>query len=144
MATDLLARKVSIGFPGGNITATRGLLEAVFGEALVQQQAGEPRQVSRKGHTRVRVIGGPATGVSASTANFGPGGGARDLNTMGGEAIQVLYEGDWWTMRLNGSHRAFNEFLGSAQYQAGKLVMWRSEKGTTYGPFTSETEIIGA
>ncbi len=141
MAIDLLARKISMGFPGGSLTATRGLLQALFGEDLVQaSQVGESN-VSRLGHTRTRVIGGPSTGVASSSFVRKQYGAARANGGSGGEAVQMLYQGDWWTVRLSGSHQALNDWLGSSLWQSGNVVMWRSEKGTTYGPFTSATSL---
>jgi len=141
MATDLLARKLSMGFPGGSLTATRGLLQALFGQDLVlASQVGEAN-VSRQGHTRIRVIGGSSTGVASSSFVRKKYGAARSNGGSGGEPIQMLYQGDWWTVRLSGSHQALNSWLGSSLWQSGNIVMWRSEKGTTYGPFTSATSV---
>lgn len=137
MASDPLARKISIGFPGGSLTATRGLLEALFGENLVNADQYGTATVSVDGHSRTRVIGGPSTAVGAHTYTKKKfptgqrGGGA------GGESIQFLYQGDWWTARLSGSHQALNDWLSTSPGASTQALQWRSEKGTPYGPFQS-------
>jgi hypothetical protein len=62
---DPKARKISIGFPGGSLTATRGLLEALFGTNLVNSSQYGEETVSVQGHSRTRVIGGASTPVAA-------------------------------------------------------------------------------
>jgi len=141
MATDLLARKITMGFPGGSLTATRGLLQGVFGEDLVKASQYAEFNVNRNGHTRTRVIGGNSTSVASANYVKKRFGSGRSNGGSGGEAIQFMIDGDWWTVRLSGSHQALNSWLGSSLWQSGNIVLWRSEKGTTYGPFTSATEI---
>lgn len=137
MAIDPLARKISIGFPGGSLTATRGLLQALFGEQLVNASQYGTANISVSGHSRTRVIGGAATPVAAHnyTKKKYPtgarGGGAA------GEPIQFLYGGDWWTARLTGSHQDLNDWLASSPGASTQALQWRSEKGTPYGPFQS-------
>jgi hypothetical protein len=141
MAQDLLATKVSIGFTGGTITATRGLLEAVFGDNFVKDAAEMEKTVTRRAHTRRRVIGGPTSGVAGAQYTQPVGGTRSSGSALGGEAVRVLVDDKWWIMRLSGSHKAFNELLGSGLYQGGKVVFWKSEAGRTYGPYTSATTL---
>lgn len=135
MAVDPKARKLSIGFPGGSLTATRGLLEALFGVTLVNASQYGQSNISVQGHSRTRVIGGASTPVAAHNyvAKKYPtgqrGGGAA------GEPIQLLYGGDWWTARLTGSHQALNDWLSTSPGSGTQALQWRSEKGTPYGPF---------
>lgn len=137
MAMDPLARKISIGFPGGSLTATRGLLQALFGANLVDASQYGEATISVNGHSRTRVIGGASTPVAAHNyvAKKFPtgqrGGGS------GGEAIQFLYGGDWWTARLSGSHQDLNDWLSTSPGSSTAALQWRSEKGTPYGPFQS-------
>lgn len=134
---DPKARKISIGFPGGSLTATRGLLEALFGTNLVNASQYGEATVSVQGHSRTRVIGGASTPVAAHNyvATKFPtgqrGGGS------GGEPIQFLVGGDWWTARLSGSHQALNNWLSDSPGSSTTALQWRSEKGTPYGPFQS-------
>lgn len=135
---DLKARKVTIPFNGGSVTGTIGLLEAVFGEQLVADQQGKLTAVARRAHSRRRVIGGPSESVAAASYNLTSYGARGNGPASGGEPIQVFYAGDWWTMRLTGSHTAFDGFLKQGGFAGGKVVLWRSEKGTKYGPYQSQ------
>jgi len=134
---DPKAREISIGFPGGSLTATRGLLEALFGTNLVNSSQYGEETVSVQGHSRTRVIGGASTPVAAHSyvAKKYPtgqrGGGS------GGESVQFLVGGDWWTARLSGSHQALNDWLSDSPGSSTSALQWRSEKGTPYGPFQS-------
>lgn len=136
MALDTQARKVALNFPGGSLTATRGLLEAIWGPNLTG--AGESvttSTISVSGHSRVRVIG--QAGVSVAASNYvrkkyptAVNGGAA-----GGEAIALLVGGRYWTARLSGSHQDFADFLVGTSFFQNAPLFWRSEKGTQYGPF---------
>jgi len=136
MALDPKARKVALNFPGGSLTATRGLLEATFGADLTGAGGTSVNStVSVSGHSRTRVIGGSSTNVASSSyvrKKFptNVNGGAA-----GGEAIALLVGGRYWTGRLSGSHQAFATFLKGASFFNNHTLFWRSEKGTQYGPF---------
>jgi hypothetical protein len=135
MAVDSNARFMTIGFPGGSLTAKRGVLVSLFGPDLINTSALATRTVSRKAHSRVRVIGGPSTSVDATsfTAQRFPSAGTSPNAT--GESIRLLIDGDWWTARLSGSHQSFNKWLKDSTWGSGKAAMWRSQKGKPYGPF---------
>lgn len=142
MAVDQNARRISVGFPGGSLSASRGLLTALFGPGLVNANQSGTESVSVKSHSRVRVIGGPATSVSATNYNRVKYPSGRSNGGAGGEAIRLFVAGDWWTARLTGSHQDFNNWLESSTWASGATAMWRSEKGTTYGPFTPPAPIV--
>jgi len=141
MALDPLARKISIGFPGGSLTATRGLLEALFGADLVKAAQYGEATVSVQGHSRTRVIGGASTPVAAHDYKAKKYPTGQRGGGSGGEAIQFLMDGDWWTARLAGSHQALNGWLNTKPGSSSKTLLWRSEKGTPYGPFQSGPEL---
>jgi hypothetical protein len=136
MALDPKARKVALNFPGGSLTATRGLLEAIYGPDLTGAGGTSvPVTVSVSGHSRTRVIGGPSTSVAGS--NYVRNKFPTNVNggAAGGEAIALLVGGRYWTARLSGSHQAFAGFLQGASFFQNAPLFWRSEKGTQYGPF---------
>ena len=138
MTLDTKARKVALNFPGGTLTATQGLLEAIWGPNLTG--AGSQittANVSVSGHSRVRVIGGPAKTISANTYTRKKYPTAVNGGAAGGEAIALLVSGKWWTARLSGSHQAFCDFLTGSSFTMSGALVWRSEKGTAYGPFGS-------
>ncbi len=136
MTLDTQARQVALNFPGGSLTATKGLLEAVFGPDLTG--AGESvttSTVSVSGHSRVRVIGGPATSVGSYNYARKKYPSSVAGGAAGGEAIALLVNGSYWTARLTGSHQAFADFLTGASFFLSGALFWRSERGTQYGPF---------
>lgn len=136
MAVDPNARKISLPFPGGSLTATRGLLVALFGQDLVNAGLSGTASVSVKSHSRQRVIGGPSTSVSATSYTRKKFPAASSNGGSGGEPIALLVNGDWWTARLTGSHQDFNSWLEDSTWGSGQNALWRSEKGTKYGPFS--------
>ena len=142
MAVDAKARRVSVGFPGGAISGTRGLLEAAFGAGLVAAEQSGSQTVAVKGHLRTRVIGQLPKVIAPNAYTLKKFPSGRSNGGAGGEAIQLLVDGDWWTARLTGSHQDFNDWLSGATWSSGKTIMWRSEKGTTYGPFKATTTPI--
>jgi hypothetical protein len=138
MTLDPLARKLAMNFPGGTLTASLGLLRAIWGPDLGGQAAAPAVvSVSVSGHTRQRVIGGPTKTISANTYSRKKYPVGSSAGAAGGEAIALQVNGKWWTARLSGSHQAFCDFLvGSTFYQNAPLF-WRSERGSSYGPFGS-------
>jgi hypothetical protein len=135
MAFDPKARKMSVGFPGGSLTATVGLLEALFGTELVSPEEPSTAQVSVDSHTRVRVIGGPATAVAGHTYDRKKYPTGQFNGGSGGEAIRFQLNGSDWTARLSGSHQDFNDWLVTKPGNGTAPIYWRSEKGVPYGPF---------
>ena len=131
-----------MGFPGGSLSASRGLLVALFGPELVNASQTGTASVSVQGHSRTRVIGGPSISVSATSYNRKKFPSARSNGGAGGEAIRMLVAGDWWTARLTGSHQDFNAWLEGSNWGSGNTALWRSEKGSKYGPFTPTTPVL--
>lgn len=138
MATDPRARKMTLTFPNGSLTASRGLLEDVFGPALVNSEIGEARTVQRDSHTRSDYPGGPRTAVRGSTFNLKRYGKPNAAGNSGGEPILLYVNGDPFTARLSGSHQAFCDFLQNGTWQSGNDAYWKSQHGTPYGPFHGE------
>lgn len=115
-----------------------GNAKSLFGPDFDQLTgAGIPTTVSVSAHSRVRVIGLPATQVSAHTYTYiqwptSDAGGAR-----GGKVILLDWEGSegTWTGRVTGSMAALGTFLNE---NTDKAVVFRTEAGTKYGPFNNE------
>jgi hypothetical protein len=138
MALDTKARKVAMNYPGGTLTASMGLLEAIFGPNLTGAgDAVTTSTVSVGGHTRVRVIGGPGKTVSGYNYARKKYPIAVNGGAAGGEPIALLVNGKYWTARLSGSHQGFADFLKGASFYLSSPLFWRSERGTQYGPFGS-------
>jgi hypothetical protein len=142
MAIDPNSRRITIGFPGGYLSGTKGLLTALFGAELVNASMTGTGTVSRKAHGRVRVIGGSSTNVAATTFGVKKFPSGRSNGGAGGEAIKLFVNGDWWTARLGGSHQDFNDWLQDANWSSNNTALWKSERGTTYGPFTPTQPLV--
>jgi hypothetical protein len=137
VARDPLAVRSSINFPGGSITAPQGTLQAIFGTETPTLQFNETKTVQRDQHPRVRVIGGPTTQVRA-TSYVTSAVPYRNSNSVGGgEPVKFLVNGEWWTVRLSGTHQDLNNFLTNAEWANGENAYWRSERNTEYGPFAA-------
>lgn len=119
------------------MSGTRGLLIALFGEALVQTVATTPTPVSRRSHSRTRVIGGPSSSVAGANYLTGKYPTARFNGGAGGQPIRVNLNGDWWTLRVTGSLQSFADWASGANWASGVSVAFVSEKGTAYGPFAA-------
>lgn len=135
MAVDPKVRRTTIPFNGGSITATRGLLEAVFGDQLVADNSVRTVSVERRAHSRTRVIGGATSSVAAAEYTLTKYGKRSSGSAAGGEDVVFVVDGEPWTMRLTGSHEALDNFLKQGGFAGDKVVMWQSAKGTTYGPY---------
>jgi len=141
MAVDPLAKQISIGFDGGSISATRGLLQALFGPTLTNPATGTSQSVTRQGHQRIRVIGGNATNVASSTTTLIKYPSGTSNGGAGGEPIRFLSGGKEWSARLKGSHSKFNAHLKAGNWNGSQTIMWKSEKGKSYGPFISTAPV---
>jgi len=132
------ARVYTVNFTGGGaITATRGLLDAIFAPGmLVSAVCAAPTvQVSVKSSTRTRVIGQPSTPISGHTYSLKTYPTTPKNARAGGEEIKVRVGGEWWTARLSGSHQNFMAWLcANTSALAIDALYWKSQHGTNYGP----------
>lgn len=139
MPVDKRARKVSVNYLGGAITASYGLLESLFGENLTGAGAEvTTKEVTVSGHSRVRIIGGESTGVSGGSYTKKKYPSSVQQSPAGGRPIKLLVDGDYWTARIRGSHQAFSDFLTGATFYLGDALYYKTERGTTYGPFGTD------
>jgi hypothetical protein len=131
------ARVYTVNFNGGGaLTATKGLLDAIFAAGkLTTGVCNAPTEtVSVKSHTRTRIIGGtstPVSGYNYSLKTYPTPKNARS----GGEEIKLRVNGEWWTARLSGSHQNFMAWLcANTSALAVDELYWKSQHGTNYGP----------
>lgn len=115
---------------------TRGLAATLFGQDFgVLEATPVPTQVSVRAHTRVRVIGFPATNVAAHNYTFDKYPTMQTGLSEGGEPVKVtLNDGTDWTVRVSGPLNEFATFLRDQTIQTG--IFFTSQRGTVYGPFT--------
>jgi hypothetical protein len=142
MAIDLKAKKVALNFPGGSLTATKGLLEAIFGPNLTG--AGEQATVGTitvSGHSRTRVIGGPSTAVGGYSYTNKKYPTTVNGGASGGKVVMLLVGGKYWRARLNGSHQNFADFCTGASFFFDDAFFFKSERGKGFGPFGTDADL---
>lgn len=141
MAADLKGMKVALNFKGGSLTATRGLLEAMFGSNL--SGAGSDvtvGTVSVSGHSRTRVIGGSSVAVSGYSYTDKKYPTTVSGGASGGKVVKLLVGGTYWTARLSGSLQNFADFISGKSIASDGAFFFKSERGTTYGPFGTDED----
>ena len=135
MATDTDAFNVTINYEGGSITMPIGNAKSLFGDDgyEILRPTGEEVTISKKSHSRTRVIGGPSTTVAATTYTYTKWPRSRKSNAAGGEEIVMSWEGSEgsWVARMTGAAYDLGTFLNSS---APKPVTF-STAGSNYGPF---------
>ena len=114
---------------------SRGALESLFGEdATVLTPVPDTKQVTVKSHTRVRVIGEPPTNVTGFSYELTQWPTSQANNAAAGEVVLLSWDGSEgdWTGRVTGSMSALGIWLVDT---STKAVVFRTERGTKYGPF---------
>lgn len=136
MALDPKARDVTIPYPGGSCSCTRGLAEVLFGTDLAPLETTPvSTNVSVRSHQRVRVIGTPAITVNAHNYTYEKYPTASTSLAEGGQPCMVtLNDGSSWTIRVSGPLNEFATFLKDKTVGTG--IFFHSQRGTKYGPFT--------
>ena len=135
MADDPKAKEFTINYAGGSVTSTVGVWEALFGEdPEILNPVPETETVTVKSHSRVRVIGEPATQVTGYSYENIQWPTSQAGNAASGRAILMRFEGSDgdWTARVSGSFDALGVFFSA---NSPKILSFRSERGTGYGPF---------
>ena len=135
MATDPLARKITINYAGGSLTMTQANMINLFGENTNAFGAdGEPVSISVKEHQRVRVIGDAPKTIERFTKDLiqWPTNN-RDL-AAGGEEVVMEWVGSEgpWSCRVSGPLWKLGTFL---QSNSPKSVWFHAKGGKGYGPF---------
>ena len=139
MTQDTDAMSVTINYDGGSITLPIGNAKNLFGDDGYEllRPTGEDVTVSKKSHSRTRVIGGASTNVNATTYTYKKWPRSRKSNSAGGEEIVMRWEGSEgsWTARMTGAAYDLGTFLNTT---APKPVTF-STPGSNYGPFVKES-----
>ena len=131
------AKSVTLNYVGGSLTTTVGSARDLFGdnyELLVSTAV--PVSGSRKATTRVDVIGGPSIPVKEGVRNYQQWPTSQANNAGAGKACRFSWEGSQgeWVFRVTGTMAALADFLSTS---SPKPVVFRTPRGTKYGPFIS-------
>ena len=140
MAADPDARRITLNYVGGSLEMAVGNAKDLFGEDYtLLASTAVPTTVSVRSHSRVRVIGGPTTNVSAYTYEYQKWPSSQAGLAQGGTIILMRWEGSEgdWQCRVTGSMADLSTFLSEA---APKPVSFRTERGSKYGPFIAGTD----
>lgn len=135
MATDPDGKDLTVNYPGGSLTMTIGALKSLFGaDTPLITPVPETKTVGVRTHPRVRVIGQPSTQVESFTYEMTQWPTSQASNAAAGDVVLMEWEGSdgTWTARVSGAFSALGIFLVA---NSTKAVVFRSERGTKYGPF---------
>ena len=139
MADDPKAKSSTVNYTGGSLTMPVGTLESLFGaDAEILTPVPGTETVTVKSHSRTRVIGQPASNVTGYSYENIQWPTSQANNAAAGEACLFTWEGSegTWTGRVTGALAALGIFLAA---NSTKTVVFRSERGTKYGPFKKGT-----
>ena len=139
MADDPKAKSLTVNYTDGSLTMSVGTLESLFGaDAEILTPVPETETVTVKSHSRTRVIGQPASNVTGYSYENIQWPTSQANNAAAGEACLFAWEGSDgdWTGRVTGALSALGVFLAA---NSTKTVVFRSERGTKYGPFKKGT-----
>ena len=139
MAEDLDARQITLNYEGGSVEMVIGNAKDIFGDDFAGLDPGPASvQVSVKSHSRTRVIGGPSTSIGSYSYTYKQWPTSQASNAAAGAVILMTWEGSGgaFTGRVSGSMADAASFFAS---NTKKVLAFRTERGTEYGPFAATT-----
>lgn len=115
MATDPKARRITVGYPKGTMTATIGLIEYLLG-------------------TQKLVWTNNASGTTADGKRKRKYGSKQRALALGGRPMSIVLDnGETYTARVTGADLDFIEFVLS-KVTNNKVLNIYTPRGTIYGP----------
>lgn len=133
------AQSITLNYSGGALVMTIGNAKSLFGDdySLLASTA-VPVESAVTAHSRVRVIGGPSTNVTAHTRSYQQWPTSNASNAAAGKVIMMAWEGSegFWQCRASGSMAALGTFLSEV---SPKPVTFRTARGKKYGPFIASS-----
>lgn len=129
------ARSVTLNYAGGSLTTTIGVAKILFGNNYDQlSSTAVPINSPVKAHTRVRVIGGATSNVTSHSREYQGWPTSLANGAAAGTKVMLTWTDSdgTWTGRVTGALADFATFLSE---NTDKSVVFRSSRGTKYGPF---------
>jgi hypothetical protein len=115
MATDPKARRITVAWPKGTMTATLGLIEYMLGDQKLVWQA-------------------PGGGTGAGGARKRKYGAKQRATALGGRPLTIVLDnGEAYTARVTGADIDFIDFV-LAKIGENKVLNIYTPRGTIYGP----------
>jgi hypothetical protein len=124
MATDPKARRITVGYPGGTMSATIGLVEYLLGAQKL-------------------VWSKPTSGETADGKRKRKYGTKQRATALSGRPMTIVLDnGESYTARVSGADIDFIEFV-LARTEENKVLNIYSPRGTIYGPqFPEEAALV--
>jgi hypothetical protein len=123
MATDPKARRITVGYPGGTMSATIGLVEYLLGAQKL-------------------VWSKPTAGTTADGKRKRKYGSKQRALALGGRPMSIVLDnGETYTVRVTGADLDFIEFV-LARVEENKVLNIYTPRGTIYGPQFPEAGAI--
>lgn len=123
MATDPKARRITVGYPKGTMTATIGLIEYLLGEQKL-------------------VWTNNTSGTTADGKRKRKYGSKQRALALGGRPMSIVLDnGETYTARVTGADLDFIEFV-LARVEENKVLNIYTPRGTIYGPQFPEAGAI--
>ena len=140
MSDETDARNITLNYDGGSMVMSVGNAKSIFGDDFAGlDPEPEEKTASVSGHSRTRIIGGSSKTISAYTYTYKSWPTSNASNAAGGTVILMNWEGSEgdFTARVSGSIADAAQFFHD---NATKTLVFRTERGTKYGPFAEASE----
>ena len=140
MSEESDARNITLNYDDGSMTMSVGNAKDIFGDDF---DGLDPDPVEKtasvKKHDRVRVIGGDTQSIEPYTYTYKSWPTSNASNAAGGTVILMEWEGSdgAFTARVSGRISDAAQFFHD---NATKTLVFRTERGTKYGPFAEASE----
>ena len=140
MSDETDARNITLNDDGGSMVMSVGNAKSIFGDDFDGlDPEPEEKTASVKKHNRVRVIGGTSKSIEPYTYTYKSWPTSNASNAAGGTVILM----DWTGSDGSFTARVSGRIADAAQFfhdNATKTLVFRTERGTKYGPFAEASE----
>jgi len=140
MSDDMDARQITLNYEGGSLEMSVGNAKSIFGEDFPDLNPDPTDlEVSVKSHSRVRVIGGDSKTISAYSYTYKQWPTSLCSGAGAGTVIYMSWTGSdgQFTGRVSGPMAEAAQYFSD---NATKTLVFRTKRGTEYGPFAQKEE----